>query len=131
VNEKDGKITVHKITFAIDCGPVVNPDTLVAQAEGCAIMGLSTTLKEKVKFANGGVKSANFDDYPILKMSETPEIDVHIVKSTEKIGGIGEPPVTPIAPAIANALFNLAGVRIRRLPLDPKTVMEALKNKGA
>ena len=106
VNEKDGKIKVHKITFAIDCGPVVNPDPIIAQAEGCAVMGLSTTLKEKIKFANGGVKSANFDDYPILKMSEIPEIEVHIIKSTEKIGGIGEPPVTPIAPAIANALFN-------------------------
>ena len=88
-------------------------------------------MKEKVEFANGGVKSANFDDYKLLRMSEVPEIEVHIIKSTEKIGGIGEPPVTPIAPAIANALFNLTGVRIRRLPLDPKTVLEALKSKGA
>ncbi len=131
VNEKDGKIKVHKITFAIDCGPVVNPDPIVAQAEGCAVMGVSTTLKEQVQFANGGVKTANFDDYKILRMSEIPEIEVHIIKSTDKIGGIGEPPVTPIAPAIANAFFNLTGVRIRRLPLDPKTVLEALKSKGA
>ncbi|MGD0234785.1 MAG: xanthine dehydrogenase family protein molybdopterin-binding subunit [Syntrophorhabdales bacterium] len=131
VNEKDGKIKVHKITFAIDCGPAVNPDTIVAQAEGCAIIGVSSTLKEQVHFANGGVKTANFDDYKILRMSEIPEIEVYIIKSTDKIGGIGEPPVTPIAPAIANALFNLTGVRVRRLPLDPKTVLEALKNKGA
>jgi isoquinoline 1-oxidoreductase beta subunit len=131
VNEKDGTIKVHKITFAIDCGPVVNPDPIVAQAEGCAVMGLSTTFKEKIKFANGGVKSANFDDYKLLKMSEVPEVEVHIIKSTEKIGGIGEPPVTVVAPAVANALFNLTGARVRRLPLDPKTVMEALKNKGA
>ena len=131
VNEKDGKIKVHKITFAIDCGPYVNPDTIVAQAEGCAVMGCSTTLKEKIKFAGGGVKSANFNDYPLLKMSETPEVEVHIIKSTEKIGGIGEPPVTPVAPAIANAFSNLTGVRIRRLPLDQKTVLEALKSKGA
>lgn len=131
VNEKDGKIKVHKITVAVDCGPVVNPDPLVAQVEGCAVMGCSTTLKERIHFANGGVKSANFDDYQLLKMSEVPEIEVHIIKSTEKIGGIGEPPVTPIAPAIANAFCNLTGVRVRRLPLDPKTVLEALKNKGA
>ena len=131
VNEKDGKIKVHKITFAIDCGPVVNPDPIIAQAEGCAVMGLSTTFKEKIEFANGGVKSANFDDYKLLKMSEVPEVEVHIIKSTDKIGGIGEPPVTPIAPAIANALFNLTGVRVRRLPLDPKTVLEALKTRGA
>jgi isoquinoline 1-oxidoreductase beta subunit len=131
VNEKDGKIKVHKVTLAIDCGPVVNPDPLVAQAEGCVVMGLSTTLKERIEFANGGVKSANFDDYKLLRINEVPEIEVHIIKSTDKIGGIGEPPVTPIAPAIANALFNLTGVRIRRLPLDPKTVVEALKTKGA
>ena len=66
-----------------------------------------------------------------MKMSEIPEVEVHIIKSTEKIGGIGEPPVTVVAPAVANALFNLTGARVRRLPLDPKTVMEALKNKGA
>jgi len=131
VNEKDGKIKVHKITLAIDCGPVVNPDPIVAQAEGCAVMGCSTALKERVEFANGGVKTANFDDYKLLRMSEVPEVEVHIIKSTEKIGGLGEPPVTPIAPAIANALFNLTGVRIRRLPLDPKTVMGALQKKGA
>jgi len=82
-----------------------------------------------VIFANGGVKSSNFDDYKILSMSETPEIEVHIVKSTDKIGGIGEPGVPPVAPAVANAFFNATGVRIRRLPLDPVTVKEALKQK--
>ena len=129
VNENDGKIKVHKITLAIDCGPVVNPDPLVAQAEGCAIIGLSATLKEQVHFANGGVKSANFDDYKIFRMSDIPEIEVHSIKSTEKIGGIGEPPVAPIAPAVANALFNLTGARIRRLPLTPETVLAAIKSK--
>ncbi|HME44184.1 MAG TPA: xanthine dehydrogenase family protein molybdopterin-binding subunit [Syntrophorhabdales bacterium] len=131
VNDKDGKIKVQKITVAVDCGPVVNPDTVVAQVEGCAVMGCSTALKERIEFANGGVKTANFDDYKLLRMSEVPEIEVHIIKSTDRIGGLGEPPVTVVAPAIANALFNLTGARIRRLPLDPKTVMEALKNKGA
>jgi isoquinoline 1-oxidoreductase beta subunit len=131
VNDKDGKIKVHKITVAIDCGPVVNPDTVVAQVEGCAVMGCSTALKERIEFANGGVKSANFDDYKLLRMSEVPDIEVHIIKSTEKIGGVGEPPVTPIAPAIANAFFNLTGVRIRRLPLNPETVLAAIKAKGA
>ena len=131
LNEKDGTIKVHKITLAVDCGPVVNPDTVVAQVEGCAVMGCSTALKEQIHFANGGVKSANFDEYKLLRMSETPELDVSIIKSTEKISGIGEPPVTPIAPAIANAFFNLTGVRIRRLPLDPATVLAALKEKKA
>jgi isoquinoline 1-oxidoreductase beta subunit len=131
VDEKTGKIKVHKVVAAVDCGPVVNPDPLVAQIEGGICLALSTVLREQVIFANGGVKSANFNDYKILKMSEIPEIEVHVIKSSEKIGGIGEPGVPPLAPAVANAFFSLTGVRIRRLPLDTATVMEALKKKGA
>jgi isoquinoline 1-oxidoreductase beta subunit len=127
VNKKDGMIKVHRVVAAVDCGPVVNPDPLVAQIEGGIINSLSTALKEEVKFANGGVKSANFDDYNVMRMSEVPEIQVHIVKSNEKIGGIGEVGVPPAAPAVANAFFNATGVRIRRLPLSPKTVTEAIK----
>jgi isoquinoline 1-oxidoreductase beta subunit len=127
VNEKDGTIKVDRIVAAIDCGPAVNPDSVVAQVEGSVVEGLSTTLKEQVEFANGGVKSANFGDYKIMRMSEIPPIEVHIVKSNEKIGGVGEPGVTPTAPAIANAFFNATGVRIRRIPLTPKIVMDALK----
>ena len=127
VNKKDGTIKVHRVVAAIDCGPVVNPDPLVAQIEGGIIMSLGTALKEEVKFANGGVVSSNFDNYPVMRMSEVPEIEVHIVKSTEKIGGIGEVGVPAAAPAVANAFFNATGVRIRRIPLTPKTVMEALK----
>ena len=119
-----------RIVAAVDCGPVVNPDPIIAQIEGAVIIGLSTTFKEKVEFANGGVKSANFDDYKIMRMSEVPEIEVHIVKSTEKIGGIGGARcVPPTAPAVANAVFNATGARIRRLPLTPKTVLAAIKKK--
>jgi isoquinoline 1-oxidoreductase beta subunit len=75
------------------------------------------------------VKTANFDDYKIIRMSEIPEIEVHIVKSNEKIGGIGEPGVTPTAPAVANAVFNATGARIRRLPLTPQTVLAAIQKK--
>jgi isoquinoline 1-oxidoreductase beta subunit len=127
VNEKTGAIKVERIVAAVDCGPYVNPDTIVAQIEGAIILGISTTFTEEVIFENGGVKSANFDDYKIIRMSEVPPIEVHIIKSTEKIGGIGEPGVTPTAPAIANALFNATGARVRRLPLTPKTVLSALK----
>ncbi|NWF93901.1 MAG: xanthine dehydrogenase family protein molybdopterin-binding subunit [Syntrophaceae bacterium] len=127
VNKKEGTIKVHRIVVAVDCGPVVNPDPLVAQIEGGVIISLSTALKEEVRFANGGVKSANFDDYKVMRMSEVPEIEVHIVKSSEKIGGIGEVGVPPAAPAVANAFFNATGVRIRRIPLSPSTVLEALK----
>jgi isoquinoline 1-oxidoreductase beta subunit len=76
------------------------------------------------------VKSANFNDYHLLKMSETPEIEIHVIDSKEKMGGMGEPPVPPVAPAVANAFFNATGVRIRRLPLDPATVMEAIREKA-
>jgi len=127
VNKDNGAIKVHRVVAAVDCGPVVNPGPLVAQIEGGIINSLSAALKEEVKFENGGVKSANFDDYKIMKMSEIPEIEVHIVKSSEKMGGIGEPGVPPAAPAVANAFFNATGVRIRRIPLTPNIVMDALK----
>jgi isoquinoline 1-oxidoreductase subunit beta len=127
VNEKDGRVKVHRVVAAVDCGLAVNPDNIQAQIQGGIINALSTALKEEVKFANGGVKSDNFDDYGILRMSEVPEIEVHIVKSNGTMGGIGEPGVPPLAPAVANAFFKATGVRVRRIPLDPKTVQQALK----
>jgi isoquinoline 1-oxidoreductase beta subunit len=86
-------------------------------------LGVSTTLFEEVQFANGGVASTNFDDYRILRMSENPDVNVHIVKSDEEIGGIGKPGIMPLAPAVANAVFNATGKRIRRLPLMPERVL--------
>jgi isoquinoline 1-oxidoreductase beta subunit len=127
VDKNTGKIKVHRVVVAVDCGPVINPGPLVEQIEGGVTMALSTALKEEVKFANGGVTTSNFSDYPIIRMSEVPEIEVHVVKSTDKIGGIGELGVPPLAPAVANAFFNATGVRIRRIPLTPKIVMDALK----
>jgi isoquinoline 1-oxidoreductase beta subunit len=127
VDGKTGKIKVHKVVAAVDCGPVINPDPLVAQIEGAVTMALSTALMEEVRFDKGGVASANFDDYRLIRMSEVPDIEVHMVKSTDKIGGIGEPGVPPLAPALANAFFNATGVRIRRIPLTPARVLEALK----
>ncbi|MBF0528091.1 MAG: xanthine dehydrogenase family protein molybdopterin-binding subunit [Deltaproteobacteria bacterium] len=129
VNPGDGRIRVHRVVVAVDCGPVVNPDALIAQIEGAVVMGLSTTLKEEIQFANGGVKSANFDDYPLLKMSEVPEIEVHVIQSNDRIGGMGEPGITPVAPAVANAVFQATGARIRRLPLTPERVSAALQAK--
>ncbi len=130
VDEGTGKFKVDKVTAAVDCGPVVNPAPLVAQIQSGVIMALSTIYKEKIEFEKGGVKSANFDDYKLIKMSEIPEIEVHIVKSTEKIGGIGELGVPCVAPAVGNALFNATGARVRRLPMDPKTVLAAIKAKA-
>jgi len=117
--EKDGKIRVHRVDAAVDCGPVVNADPLIAQIEGAVILALSTALYEEVQFAKGGVTSGNFGDYRTIRMSEIPEINVHVVKNNDPdtMGGIGEPGVTPLAPAVANAVFNATGKRIRRIPL--------------
>ncbi|MGD8241890.1 MAG: xanthine dehydrogenase family protein molybdopterin-binding subunit [Desulfobacterales bacterium] len=113
---KNGAVTVHKIVCAIDCGTAVYPDAIRAQAEGGAIMGMSTAFHERVRFENGGVKTANYDDYPLLTMSEVPEIEVHIAKNNLKPGGVGEPVLPSVAPAIANAIFKATGVRLRELP---------------
>ena len=127
VNKKDGAITVHGITCAVDCGPTVNPDIVRHQMMGGVTMGLSAALKEKTEFANGGVRSENFNDYELLRMSDAAEVNVHIVKSGEKLGGIGEPGLPPVAPAVANAVFAATGARVRRLPMIPATVLESMK----
>ncbi|RJR32231.1 MAG: xanthine dehydrogenase family protein molybdopterin-binding subunit, partial [Desulfobacteraceae bacterium] len=128
VDKSSGKIKVHKVYVAVDCGPVVNPGPIVEQMESGVIMGLSTALKERVKFGKGGVATSNYEDYPIIRMSEVPDdIEVEIIRSTDKIGGIGEPGVVPIAAAVANGFYNATGVRIRRIPMTPATVLESLK----
>lgn len=123
VNQK-GIITVHKVVCVIDCGPAVYPDAIVAQMEGGTIMALSTALHEEVHFAGGGVKTANYDDYPILTMSEVPEMEVHIAESKHDIGGVGELPVPTVAPAVANAVFNATGVRLRALPFKRERLIK-------
>jgi isoquinoline 1-oxidoreductase beta subunit len=129
VNKEDGTIKINQIVCAVDCGPVINPDMVTAQMEGGIIFGLSAALKGRVAFARGGVASANFHTYEILPMSETPEIEVHIVKSNAQLGGVGEPGVPPAAPSIANAVFAATGERIRRLPLKPETVVGIIKKE--
>lgn len=127
VDRNTGVIKIHRIVCAVDCGPVVNPDTLEAQMSGAITMGWSAALKEKVEFANGGVKSANYSDYHLLRMSEAPEVEVHWMESDAEIGGAGEPALPPIAPAVANAVFAATEARIRRLPMTPERVLEALR----
>jgi isoquinoline 1-oxidoreductase beta subunit len=131
VNRENGAVRVHRVVCAIDCGPVINPDTVRAQMEGGIVMGLSAALKERVNFSQGGVETGNFGDYPLLRFSEAPVIETHFVQGQEKHGGVGEPGLPPIAPAVANALSAAAGIRIRTLPLTPDVVRESLrKGKG-
>ena len=113
----DGAIRVHRVVCAIDCGSTVNPDTIAAQMEGGIIFGLSAALYGEITIRDGAAEQASFEDYPILTLRDSPEIEVHIVSSRRAPGGVGEPGVPPIAPAVANAVFAATGVRIRRLPL--------------
>jgi isoquinoline 1-oxidoreductase subunit beta len=128
VEDQEPNLKVHRVICTVDCGPVVNPAIIIAQMKSGILMGLSAALRERVDFAQGGVASSNFDNYELLRINEIPEIEVHIVPSREEIGGIGEPGLPPIAPAVANAVFQAAGIRVRRLPMLP-VLLEGLKKK--
>lgn len=110
-------IRVHRVTCAIDCGTVVNPDLVRAQIEGAVAFALSAVLYGEIRIENGAVQTRSFQDYPILRLSEMPEVDVHVVASDEPPGGVGEPGVPPLAPAVANAVYAATGRRSRTLPL--------------
>lgn len=116
VSVENGKIRVHRVVCAIDCGPVVNPMTIEAQMQSAIAFGLGAALHSKITFKDGKVEQGNFNDYLVLRLDEMPKVEVHIVKSTEKMGGAGEPGLPPIAPAVANAVFALTGKRLRSLP---------------
>lgn len=126
VDQETGVIKVRRVVAAFDCGRAVNPDCVTAQIEGATVMGLSTALKESVSFAKGGVATSNFSDYPILTMSEVPEIEVHLITDNDKMGGVGEPGLPSVIPAVANAVFAAAGIRMRSLPMSPDKVRKAL-----
>jgi isoquinoline 1-oxidoreductase subunit beta len=111
------RIRVHRVVCAIDCGTAVNPAGVVAQMEGGVVFGLSAALHSEITLKEGRVQQSNFHDYPPLRLNEAPVVEVHIVPSTERPSGVGEPGVPPIAPAVANAVFAATGKRLRRLPL--------------
>jgi len=117
VSLEKGRVRVHRVTCAVDCGRVVNPDTVVAQVQGAVGFGLTAALYSAITLKHGRVEQSNFHDYRMLRIHEMPEVDVHIVPSEEPSTGIGEPGVPPVAPALCNAVFALTGKRIRRLPI--------------
>ncbi len=112
---------VRRVTLAIDCGEAINPGQVRAQMEGSIIDGLGPALRCQITLQNGGTVQGNYDDYPILRIPETPEIDIEIVNTGAPIGGVGEPGIPPLAPAVANAVFAATGQRRRVLPLAPDT----------
>lgn len=118
VSIKENQLKVDRYVAVIDCGIVVNPDTLEAQIEGSIVFALSAALKQKITIKNGSVEQSNFTDYPMLTLLETPKIEVHIIESYNSVGGIGELAIAPVAPALCNAIFNATGKRIRKLPIE-------------
>lgn len=117
ISVQKGKLRIHKVYCVIDCGRYVNPNLIRQQLEGAVIFGLSAALYEEISIDEGRVVNSNFHDYPILRLSEAPEVQVSILENNEAPGGVGEPGVPPIAPALTNAIFAATGKRIRRLPI--------------
>lgn len=117
VSVEDGTVKVHRMVCAIDCGLAVNPESLRAQMESSIAFGLGAALQSEITFKGGQVQQSNFHDYLVLRMNQMPKVEVHIVPSQEKMGGVGEPALPPVAPAVTNAIFALTGKRIRSLPI--------------
>ena len=127
VNRDTGKISVHKCWMAMDAGVVVQPDNAIAQLEGGFLMGLSSVLYESITIEDGQVQQYNFDDYPLLRMEDTPEImEVKLIPSTEKPEGVGEASTPVVGGAVANAFLALTGKALRHMPFTPEKVMSAL-----
>lgn len=116
--DKNGEVRVTRVVCAVDCGVVVNPDTVKAQMEGGIMFGLAAALFSEITVKNGRVEQSNFNDYRMLRMNEAPAIEVYLVKSGEAPGGIGEPGTSALAPALTNAIFAATGTRIRKLPVN-------------
>ena len=115
---KDGRVRVERVVCAVDCGRIVNPDTVKAQMEGGIIFGITAALYGEITLKDGRVEQSNFDSYQMLRIDEAPTVEVYLVDSTEAPGGIGEPGTAAIAPAVVNAVFAATGKRLRKLPID-------------
>ena len=126
VDRTSGHVAVEKLTIVVDAGTIIHPDSAAAQVEGAALWGLSTALYEGTEFTKGQPKDTNLDSYRVLRMGETPEMDIEFIPRTETPVGLGEPATTAVAPAIGNAIFAATGARVRDLPIRPQAVLAAL-----
>ena len=112
------QLTVHKVTVAVDIGPIINMSGATNQVEGSVMDGLSTMLGQQITMEAGRIEQSNFHDYPVLRIPAAPTIDVHFIQSDHSPTGIGEPALPPLAPAVANAIFAATGERVRTMPLS-------------
>jgi isoquinoline 1-oxidoreductase subunit beta len=115
---KTGEVRVQRVVCAVDCGTVINPDTVRAQVEGAIMFGITAALYGEITLKNGRVEQSNFDNYRVLRIDEVPAVEVHIIESGEPPGGMGEPGTSAVAPAMTNAIFAATGKRLRKLPID-------------
>jgi isoquinoline 1-oxidoreductase beta subunit len=116
----DGDVRVRRVVCAVDCGTVVNPDTVRAQIESGIMFGITAALYGEITLKGGRVEQNNFDSYQMLRMNEAPTVEVHIVSSSEPPGGMGEAGTSAIVPAVANAIFAATGKRLRKMPVDAR-----------
>lgn len=119
---EDGTVRVRRVVCVVDCGTVVNPDTVEAQIQGAIMFGITASLYGEITLKNGRVEQTNFDSYQILRMNEAPNVEVHIMQSQELPGGMGEAGTSCIGPAVTNAIFAATGKRLRKLPVDPTSL---------
>ena len=117
-------VKIDRVVSVIDCGMYVSPDTVRAQTEGNIVMGLSAAIKGGIVIKRGVCQQTNFNNYHVLRINEMPEVDVHIMENDEAPGGVGEPGLPPVAPALGNAIFAATGVRLRGLPIDLETLKQ-------
>jgi isoquinoline 1-oxidoreductase beta subunit len=117
---KDGDVRVRRVVCAVDCGTVVNPDTVRAQIESGIMFGITAALYGEITLKGGRVEQNNFDSYQMLRMNEAPTVEVHIMPSSEPPGGMGEAGTSAIVPAVANAIFAATGKRLRKMPVDAR-----------
>jgi isoquinoline 1-oxidoreductase beta subunit len=125
ISLEGGEVKVHKVTVAADLGRMVNPDTVEAQIQSSVVFGLGAATMQEITLVNGRVQQSNFNTFPIVRMYQAPVIDIILVNSTEKPGGIGEPATALVAPAVANAVAVLTGKRVRKLPITGAAIQAA------
>ena len=115
--DENKKLTVHKVTVAVDVGPIINMSGALSQVKGSVIDGLSTMVGQKITMERGRIEQSNLHDYPVLRIPAAPEVDVHFIQSDNPSTGLGEPGLPPLAPAVGNAIFAATGERVRSMPL--------------